>query len=394
MMNKHLTEGELRAALDGELGPEPSCHLEACADCQVRVQQMQARAAETGRLLAFLRPADEPEPSFRGATPHQAWARFSQRISQQEEHSIMKKLFSRPLVRFGAPALLLLTLILAFPTTRALAGELLNLFRVQQVQVVSVDFTGLEQLTGDGTLGNQFTEMVSDSMEMQQEPGEPVAAASAEEASQLAGFEVRVPEGYTPSQINVSDGGAFRLTVDREKVQTLLDEAGRSDLVLPASVDGAEISVSVPASVSVGFGTCPKPGQDVAGNTEQSAVASRYPDCIIFAQFPSPDVNAPADLDIEALARLGLEFTGMSPEEAAELTSTVDWTSTLLVPIPRNASSHRQVSVDGVTGTLIERPADEAPQYALLWVKDGIIYAISGLGSDSQQAVEMANALP
>jgi hypothetical protein len=47
-----------------------------------------------------------------------------------------------------------------------------------------------------------------------------------------------------------------------------------------------------------------------------------------------------------------------------------------------------------VTGTLIQRPSSETPQFALLWVKDGIIHAISGLGTDSQQAVEMANSLP
>jgi hypothetical protein len=115
---------------------------------------------------------------------------------------------------------------------------------------------------------------------------------------------------------------------------------------------------------------------------------------VIFAQIPSPNVNAPADLDIEALARMGLEFTGMSPEEAAQLTSNVNWTSTLLVPIPRNAAVNEQVNVDGVTGTLIQRPSDDAPQYALIWVKDGIIYAISGLGSNSQQAIDMANSLP
>ena len=84
----------------------------------------------------------------------------------------------------------------------------------------------------------------------------------------------------------------------------------------------------------------------------------------------------------------------MSPAEADEFTSTVNWTSTLLVPIPRNASVNEQVSVDGVTGTLIQRPSDDAPQFALLWVKDGIIYAISGLGTNSQQAIDMANSLP
>jgi hypothetical protein len=388
-MQKHLSDGELRAALDGELDVKGLEHLEGCASCQAHQRQLQVKQLEAGRLLAFLNPAEGAAPSTQ-----KAWKRFSRQINQQKETSMTKKWFSFPLVRFGSVALVVMALIMAFPATRALAGELLNLFRVQQVQVVSVDFTGLEQLTGDGALGNQFTELISSSVNMQQEPGEPVTAANAEEASQLAGFNVRIPAGLTPSQINVSNAAAFSMVLDRTRAQALLDEAGRSDLVLPASVDGAEISVNIPASVSVAFGTCPKPGSEVSGNNEQSTTERLYPDCMIFAQIPSPIVNAPADLDIEVLARLGLEFTGMSAEEAAELTSTVDWTSTLLVPIPRNAADHEQVSVDGVTGTLIRRPSNEAPQFALLWVRDGIIYAISGLGTNSAQAIDMANSLP
>jgi hypothetical protein len=389
MMQKHLSNGELRAALDGELGAGLLSHIQVCPDCQARQQQLQVRQRDAERLLAFLAPQGQAGPP-----PHQAWVRLSQKIMQEKETSMTKRWFSYPLVRFGTAAVVLLILVLAFPSTRALAGELLNLFRVQQVTVVPVDFTGLEQLTGDGALGNQFTELISDSVDMQQEPGEPVSAASAEEASQLAGFIVRIPSGMTPSQIHVTSGAAFSLKLNRTKAQALLDEAGRSDLALPASVDGAEISVDIPASVSVAFGTCPKPGSGVSGNTEQSTTERRYPDCVILAQIPSPSVSAPADLDIDALARIGLEFTGMSPEEAAEFTSTVNWTSTLLVPIPRNAAIHEQVSVDGVTGTLIQRPYIENPQFALLWVKDGIIYVISGLGTNSQQAVEMANSLP
>ncbi|HJR81491.1 MAG TPA: hypothetical protein VJ821_15575 [Anaerolineales bacterium] len=392
-MNNHLNDGELRAALDGELGTEQLNHLELCSSCQIRQEMLETETRQIADKLAFL--SSPVKDSHLAPHATQAWYRFNQQILIQKEIPMLKKLIAIPLVRYGLPILLALTLVFAFPTTRALASELLNLFRVQQVHVVPVDFTGLEQLTGDGVLGNQFTELLSDSVDMQQEPGEPVQVASAEEASQLAGFTVRVPAGMTPSQINVTGGAAFSMTLDRAKAQALLDEAGRSDLILPASVDGAEVSVNIPAGVSVAFGTCPRPGSDVPGNTEQSTTERRYPDCVILAQIPSPSVNAPANLDIEALARIGLEFTGMSPEEAAELTSTVNWTSTLLVPIPRNAAIHEQVSVDGVTGTLIQRSSDsESPQFALLWVKDGIIYAISGLGTNSRQAIEMANSLP
>lgn len=388
-MEKHLNDGELRAALDGELEADRLRHLETCPGCREHQAQLQAEGQHAASLLQFLAPGEEPVPPA-----HAAWNQLTEKIvHKKKEHSMFKRWFSTPIIRYGAAALVALTLILAFPGTRALAGELLNLFRVQQVTVVPVDFTGLEQLTGDGMLGNQFTDLISDSIVMEHEPGEPVEASSVEEASQLAAFNVRLPEGKTPSQIYVTDSAAFTLTLDRTRVQSLLEAAGRSDLVLPESVDGAEISVEIPASVSVAFGTCPKPG-DGELVTEESTVVRRYPDCVILAEIPSPTVNAPASLDVDELARIGLEFTGMSPEEAEEFASTVNWTSTLVVPIPNNASTYEQVTVDGVTGTLIQRPSDDMPKFALLWVKDGIIHAISGRGSDSAQAIDMANSLP
>ncbi len=175
-----------------------------------------------------------------------------------------------------------------------------------------------------------------------------------------------------------------------------MKEAGRGDLVLPEAVDGAEISVEIPASVSIAFGNCPPPSSDGDGFDMNShgSPGRLYADCVILAEIPSPVVSAPASLNVAQLAQIALEFSGMSSDEAAAFTDTVDWTSTLVVPIPKNAASYKQVAVDGVTGTFIERPADDAPQFALLWVKDGIIYTIGGLGSNSQQALDLANSLP
>lgn len=393
-MRKHLTEGELRAALDGELEMEQLQHLDVCADCQTRQRQLQAEHARIASQLAFLAPGDEPIPAAQ-----KVWNRLSQQILIKKEISMFKKWFAFPVVRIGTATLLILTLVLAFPGTRALAGELLSLFRVQHVTVVPVDFTGMEQL--NGAVGQNISQLISDSVTMQKKPSDPVNVASADEASQLAGFNVRAPEGQTPSRISVMSGAAFTFTIDRAKAQALLDEAGRGDLVLPAEVDGADVSVKIPSSVSLAFGTCPEPSNESEANremkreTETSGSPGRvYKDCIILAQIPSPEVSAPASLDIAKLAQIGLEFTGMTAEEAAQFTSTVDWTSTLLVPIPKNAASYQQVTVDGVTGTLIERPSDDAPQFALLWIKDGIIYTAGGLGSNSQRALEIANSLP
>jgi hypothetical protein len=382
-VRKHLTDGELRTALDGELEPTRRQHLDACTACQARAQQLQVESQRTAGRLSFLASADESVPAAQGA-----WDRFAQQVVMKKETSMFKKLFAFPVVRFGTAALLILTLVLAFPGTRALAGELLNLFRVQQVTVVPVDFTGLQQLAGEGALNNRFTELLSSSVEVTDEPGDPTLAADAAEAGQLAGFNVRLPQDTSPTQIYVTDGGAFTMTVDRAKAQMLLEEAGRSDLVLPESIDGAEISVEIPSAVSAAYGECPEPER------EPENPHRYYHDCVMLVQVPSPSVNAPADVDVKQLAQIGLEFTGMSPEEAAAFTSTVDWTSTLVVPIPRNAAVHEQVSVDGVTGTLIQRSGGENSNYALLWVRDGIIYVVRGTGANSQQAIDLANSLP
>ena len=393
-MNKHLNEGQLRAALDGELDSDELMHLESCAQCQSRKNVLATQIQSTAEKLSLFSSSET-----RVLSTSTAWKKFNNEKLSQKETSMFRKLFTSPLFRYGASAALVIALILAFPATRALAGELLSLFRVQHVTVLPVDFTGMEQL--NGAVGNNISQLISDSVTMKKEPGDPVNAASTDEASQLAGFNVRAPQDITPSRISVMSGASFTFTIDRDKAQALLDEAGRSDLVLPEEVDGADVSVNIPSSVSIAFGNCPEPSSDTEAEREMERETTTsgspgrvYKDCVILAQIPSPEVSAPASLDINKLAQIGLEFTGMTAEEAAQFTSTVDWTSTLVVPIPKNAASYQQVPVDGVTGTLIERPSDDAPQFALFWVKDGIIYTIGGLGRNSQRALEIANSLP
>ena len=83
----------------------------------------------------------------------------------------------------------------------------------------------------------------------------------------------------------------------------------------------------------------------------------------------------------------------MSPEEAADFARSVDWTTTLVIPVPRYGSEHEEVQVDGVTGTLIQQYGYKMDDgYLLIWVKDGILYALSGPG-DSTAALKIASSL-
>jgi len=390
-MKQHLTEGELRASFDGELDHDQLHHLESCAECQTCQSQIQAEYLRAAKRLAFLAPDNDPVPSVKTV-----WSKSPHHLIKQKETSMFKKFFAFPVVRAGAVAVLALAMLMAFPTTRALASELLNLFRVQQVAVLPIDMSGMESLTGNEALGNKMSELMSNSTEVTKEAKEPVTVTNASEASAAAGFDVRLPKDMTASTILVSDSSAFTINIDRAKIQALLNEAGRSDLILSEAMDGSKISMDIPASVNTTFGTCPEFNADSNefSGERQSGMNARYADCLVFGQIPSPTVQAPADVNVAEFAQLALEFSGMSREEAAALADTVDWTSTLVVPLPRDAATYSDVSVDGVTGSLIQSDSEYNPRFALLWVKDGIVYFISGSGADASQAFDLVNTLP
>lgn len=392
---KHLEDGQLRAHLDGELDKASTLHLDGCPECQRRFSMIKARAGQLGKQLAFLDASASPSA---GRTAAQALSILNKRMNDEKEVPLMKRILYpkfRPLW-LGLAAILIIAAAFSFPSVRVWAGEFLGVFRVRQVTVIPIDTTGLSSLNGNSTLGNQIGQLLSNSIDVTQKPGTPVSVSNAAEASQVAGFTVRLPSNQASApQLTVQDGTAFTVVVNRSRAQALLDESGHGDLQLPASLDGAKIDVKIPTAVSAGYGNCPNPA---AVNTDSplngnGSPGRRYADCVMLVQIPSPTVNTPPDLDLAKLAEIGLEFTGMSPQQAQAFSQNVDWTSSLVIPIPRNAATYQQVSVDGVTGTLIQRPADDAPEYALVWVKNGIIYAIGGLGSDSAKAMEMANSL-
>ena len=388
----HLTENTLRTYLDHELAEAEQAaaqsHLAACAACRAELSALESRAASVKARLAALAPSGAEAARAAPA----AWAQFK----RKEKQTMLQSLFSRRMrpVWAGVTLVAVFAIALSFAPVRALASNFLGLFRVQQVTVLPVDTTSLKALTGNSPLTSEISQMFSSSVTVTRPASDPKDVSSAAEASQLAGFSVRLPANQPAApQLTVQSGTAFEFKVDRAQAQALINEAGRSDLQLPASVDGAVVKVDVPAGVTASYGNCPKPTKGSQPDKQHGSAGRLYADCVMFVQMPSPTVSTPPDLDLAQLAEMGLQFSGMTAQQAHDYSQTVDWASTLVIPIPQNGATYKQVPVDGVKGYLIQRPTDDVPEYALVWVKDGIVYAIGALGSDSSKAVAMANAL-
>jgi len=395
----HLNDATLHALLDHELDPsrkvQVEAHLKECGSCRERQDVMGARAGQVAAALASATPSDAQA----GSSPAAAYARLQPRL--RDHPRTWPASWVRPQRRWGAAwggaaIVVVLAVALSFPSVRVWAGEFLGLFRVQHVTVLPIDITRLSALSDNSPLATQLSQLMSSSVTFTREAGEPEAAEDAAQASQMAGFDVRLPTNRTDAPLLiVQSGEAFEVRIDHARAQSLIEAAGLADLQLPASINGATVSIDIPTGVTAGYGECPVLEEALSeGVDSQGSPGRQYINCILLAEMPSPTVSTPPDLDIEQLAEIGLQFTGMSAEQARQYSQTVDWTSTLVIPIPRNGASYEQVAVDGETGYLIQRPTDDSSQFALVWVKDGIIYAIGGLGNHAQEALEMANSLP
>jgi hypothetical protein len=383
-------DGILRTRLDGELSTAESLqvenHLAACASCRQRVERIAREGEEVNRALAELGPTPDESP----ADPLIALARFKiQRDQEGESRPLLARLFAGRL-RPAWVAVAVVALfggLLSFAPGRSWAQKVLAMLRVQKIAVVPVDISALSSPNGGNGPAKMIGQLLSDKVVVTLS-SKPQNVAGSNEASQQAGYRVRLLGNRSDApRFTVEGEQSFQMAIDRDRVQAILNEAGRSDLTLPASVNGATIAVHVPPVVAERYGTCPS-RQNQQGEAD-------FRDCVELVQVPSPTVSVPRDLNIEQLAEVGLQLAGMTADQAHAFCQTVDWTSTLVLPLPRFIHSYQTVEVNGVQGTLINLPG-RGPEhllgYNLVWVKDSVIYSLTGFGNPVE-AVPLAESL-
>ena len=381
-------QNSLRAYYDGEVDaaihPQIEQHLAGCPECRARVREIEVSANRVRTQIAVL---DEPGAAP-GVDPQRALASFKAKHEGAADRiPLFARLFAQPWrpAWIASFALILLILGLAFPSGRSLAQRLLATLRVERIQPVRMDFSSLDS---NRTLQQLLGQMISEKMIVttNEEPQHP---STRDAASQLAGFPVRLLAARTDTpQFTVEGQHAFHMTIDRERLQEIFDQSGRPDLLLPAKLDGATVSVQIRRSVHLQYGECVnRHGPREAGPPPQS-----IPNCLVLIEAPSPTVSVPADLNIQQLAEIALQLGGMDARKAHELCNNIDWQSTLVLPIPRFADSYTGVNVDGAQGTLISHTDRRGSGYVLIWVKNGMIYALTGHG-DSGEALQLADSL-
>lgn len=280
----------------------------------------------------------------------------------------------------------------ASPIGRRLAVRFLSSLRLRRAQLVDLD---LSRFVGPGaspTLQQMIAAMISDKVTVTDNEADRPATTRAG-ASRLAGFPVQLPARRKDvPRLTVNGRYAFRVSVDRARLQAILNEADRSDLVLSPSIEGATVSLAVPRSVSARYGVCPGRRNALAGVAGQPLPSARYVGCLLLTEGPSPQIRMPPALSLAPFMEIGLEVAGLTPRQAQRFLSNVRWKTILAAPLPRMMRSYKAVAFSGVQGTLFGMGGIRGPAYALVWSHDGIVYSLIGFG-DVASAVALAESL-
>ena len=387
----HLSEDVLQAYQDRELPEEQMQaarqHLEVCHTCQELLSRIERSQSETRKHLDTLIPGPEEFPET---------STLLQKVQTAEPDIMARKSRWKP-AWAAIMAICALTAALYLKPVRVWATEFLSLFRAQRITVLRIDPASVQQLES-GLFGREserrIEQFLSDNAHVMKR-GEQQTVQNVNEAARLAGFGIRMPANLeAPVRIQVQPAVNASFEIDVERIQDILVDAGRSDIKIPENLDGKTIQVNIPSSVTALFGKCPDPQPAAEISEEERAV--QYAECKMLVQLPTPLVVAPPDFNIVELGTELLKVLGFTEKQARAFSESIDWTTTLVVPLPFNGRMNvKEVDVDGVKGQLFSSRISQVEgsrAYNLLWIRDGHLYSLMGRGN-ADEAVTIANSM-
>lgn len=323
---------------------------------------------------------EDPSPEFAD--------NLRQKLSNQvvPEKGSLAPIWRKPLaVAFSAAAVFVVAL--SFPAVRAVAQQFLDLFRVQRFVAISTDPGRLKQIARVANEGFDLKSLLSRNVKVLKEPGPLQQVDSIAAAQQLTRLSVQLPatlpSEVVQAQILVGGEGALEFTADTALLQDVLDALDLRDVLVPHELNGAVVKVRMPPRVITNY----RRADMVRATLLQAA---------------SPEISLPQGVQLPEIVEIALRILGMSLDEARQYAYSIDWHGTLLVPVPANVASFREVEVGTAQGLLIELNGQRslgpsggarAEQGSMvLWSDGGKIFSLSGT-INKRDLLQMASAI-
>jgi len=308
-------------------------------------------------------PENAPKPAW------QALNDLQTKLPRRESWAArLGHLFFAPQRRWATAVTLfiaLFALAFTFPGFRAAASDFLGLFRVQKFAAISVSpdqIAILEEIAEKG--------LTPGDIEITKEPGEPQFVDSLDIAKREAGVTAvyTLPALGRPQAIYVSEGGSGTFHIDLEGTRAILAAAGLSPDLLPDTLEDGRVMITV-----------------------FNVIEQQFEGGYALLQTESPVVTYPDGIDPTVLGTALLQILGMESDQAERLAANIDWTSTLLLPVPQEIASFSEVTIRGSSGLALSSLNGNGA--ALIWQENGYIFLLIGEENTTAELVNLAETI-
>lgn len=322
------------------------------------------------RDLAGLLAADEPRVDTAAGL-----RRFRESVAQRgaEPYRAPRR---RWLLQAAAAAATVAILFTGLTVT-GLAESFFTIFQPKQVAPVVIgsgDLASLPELSDYGTV-----EVITEP-----EPGQVQTLEEAQAATGIVPLRpVLVPAGVTGDAViyTLSRGeGTFRF--DETKLAASADRVSRTPPPMPASVAASTLHVSGGPAIVQSYGGAFDP------RAMDPATGAGMPGLLI-AQSRAPVIRSDG-ATFDELRTYLLAQPGISAGLAEQIRAIGDPSETLLVPIPLDFATGKEVTVRGSRGVVVGDSTGIGG--AVVWVADGIVHVVAGSFSENE-LLQVANSL-
>ncbi len=268
-----------------------------------------------------------------------------------------------------------LLILIALPVTNVLANQFLALFRVQQLQPVTID----SQESMQALLTT--LQSIGDLQPQHQNTSDNHQNLTQAEAEKIVGYHVLLP-GHLPTgvsnvqKITVISSNLITYTFNMSKAKAYLAKNGQSSIAIPAQLDGASYTIATAANVNIRYSSCTQ-------NKEHCQQGTPF----VINEIASPSIQSNGNASITQLRDFLLSLPNLSASTHELLRHIDEKTGTLPVPIPPESSSE-QVTIHGTSGWLLKSKNVSA----VIWEAQGIMYRVVLGTNDKTQLLDAVNS--
>ncbi len=352
-------QGKLLLYLESELSPEENRHMEShlvsCSRCLHELNELednlnfalQCRPEMLGEFQDY-------EPAGQTAV----WKQVQKDMKKAKWRLITMKLKKTAI---AAAIVLSIGLVGTVPAVQTVAANFLQVFRVQNVDTLTLGPNDMLQIQNALQQGNQNFDVENfGSIKTLGEQEE--RSLKADELNTL-NFKARFPTLMADQKAEylLQKSPVIEIQPKVDNINKFLLSLG-SAYKLPAALDGQQCRISMGESLITNY------------------------DGLSLYQAPSPQIEVPEGVKVEEVAQAMVALPIWPENVKRQLESVSDWEHTLLIPTDGNAV---KVTVNGKNAVL----AKEDNYRALIWQEDGILYFLEDHANQQVDLVKIAESL-